>query len=168
MEEGREEKRIFKVVHPALWVPVSWCSSCALSEPPLVSPAHLPTSHCAAQTAATEWQPLLCTHTDTLKCVVTLCTMLNMPNTVKRVSGVITADTPTAVSTHTLGLSLLFPKYYLIFHSEFPKLLLYYSLRVDPLFHKILLTVSQTWPKQTRQKYTLQKSYTKIHKILKL
>ena len=25
-----------------------------------------------------------------------------------------------------------------------PKLLLYYSLRVDPLFHKILLTVSQT------------------------
>jgi len=44
---------------------------------------------------------------------------------------------------HGLGLSLLFPKYYLIFHSEFPKLLLYYSLRVDPLFHKILLTVSQ-------------------------
>jgi len=36
----------------------------------------------------------------------------------------------------------LFPKYYLIFHSEFPKLLLYYSLRVDPLFHKILLAVS--------------------------
>ena len=29
---------------------------------------------------------------------------------------------------------LLFPKYYLIFHSEFPKLLLYYSLRVDPLY----------------------------------
>ena len=50
-----------------------------------------------------------------------------------------------------LGLGLLFPKYYLIF---FPKLLLYYSLRVDPLFHEILLTVSQKWPKQTRQKYT--------------
>jgi len=42
-----------------------------------------------------------------------------------------------------VGLGLLFPKYYLIFHSEFPKLLLYYSLRVDPLFHEILLTVSQ-------------------------
>ena len=62
-----------------------------------------------------------------------------------------------------LGLGLLFPKYYLIFHSEFPK---YYSLRVDPLFHKILLTVSQKWPKQTRQKYTLHKSYTEIHKDL--
>ena len=53
-----------------------------------------------------------------------------------------------------LGLGLLFPKYYLIFHSEFPKLLLYYSLRVDPLFHIILLTVSQKWPKQMHQKYT--------------
>jgi len=42
-----------------------------------------------------------------------------------------------------VGLGLLFPKYYLILHSEFPKLLLYYSLRVDPLFHEILLTVSQ-------------------------
>ena len=53
-----------------------------------------------------------------------------------------------------VGLGLLFPKYYLIFHSEFPKLLLYYSLRVDPLFHKILLKVSQKRPKQTRQEYT--------------
>ena len=44
---------------------------------------------------------------------------------------------------HRIGLGLLFPKYYLIFHSEFPKLLPYYSLRVDPLFHKILLAVSQ-------------------------
>ena len=35
------------------------------------------------------------------------------------------------------------PKILLIFYSEFPKLLLYYSLRVDPLFHEILLTVSQ-------------------------
>jgi len=35
----------------------------------------------------------------------------------------------------------LFPKYYLIYHSEFPKLLLYYSLRVDPLFHKIIHTI---------------------------
>ena len=26
---------------------------------------------------------------------------------------------------------------------KFPKLLLYYSLRVDPLFHEIILTVSQ-------------------------
>jgi len=48
-----------------------------------------------------------------------------------------------AVSDFFLGLGLLFPKYYLIFHSEFPKLLPYYSLRVDPLFHNILLTVSQ-------------------------
>lgn len=46
MEEGREEKRIFKVVHPALWVPVSWCSSCALSEPPLVS-QHISPHHIA-------------------------------------------------------------------------------------------------------------------------
>jgi len=71
-------------------------------------------------------------------------------------------------TVYVLGLGLLFPKYYLIFHSEFPKLLLYYSLRVDPLFHKILLTVSQKWPKQTCQKYTLHKSYTIIHKRLKL
>jgi len=35
-----------------------------------------------------------------------------------------------------VGLGLLLPKHYLIFHSEFPKLLLYYSLRVDPLFKK--------------------------------
>ena len=47
-----------------------------------------------------------------------------------------------ACAPRPLGLSLLFPKYYLIiFHSEFPKLLLDYSLRVDLLFHKILLTV---------------------------
>jgi len=48
-------------------------------------------------------------------------------------------------TTPVLGLSLLFPKYYLIiiFHSEFPKSLLHYSLGVDPLFHTILLTVSQ-------------------------
>jgi len=32
---------------------------------------------------------------------------------------------------------------YVIFHSEFPKLLPYYSRRVVPLFHEILLTVSQ-------------------------
>jgi len=56
----------------------------------------------------------------------------------------------------------LFPKYYLIFYSEFPKLLLYYSLRVDPLFHEILLTVSQKWAKQTRQIYTLHKPYKSI------
>ena len=56
--------------------------------------------------------------------------------------------------TWSIGLGLLFPKYYLIFYSEFPKLLLNYSLRVDPLFHEILLTVSQKRQKQTRQKYT--------------
>ena len=49
----------------------------------------------------------------------------------------------TVTGQPTLGLGLLFPKYYLIFHSEFLKLLPYYSLRVHPLFHKILLTVSQ-------------------------
>ena len=38
-----------------------------------------------------------------------------------------------------IGLSLLFPKSNLIFYSEFPELLPYYSLRVDPLFHKILV-----------------------------
>ena len=48
-----------------------------------------------------------------------------------------------ASASRTLGLGLLFPKYYLIFYSKFPKLLLYYSLKVDPLFHEILLTVSQ-------------------------
>ena len=37
-----------------------------------------------------------------------------------------------------LGPSLLFPKYYLIFYSECPELLPYYSLRVDQLFLKIL------------------------------
>jgi len=42
-----------------------------------------------------------------------------------------------------VGLGLLFPKYCLLFYSEFPKLLLYYSLIVGPLFHEILLTVSQ-------------------------
>ena len=36
-----------------------------------------------------------------------------------------------------LGLSLLFPKHYLIFYSEFPELLPYYSLRIDLLFLKI-------------------------------
>ena len=61
-----------------------------------------------------------------------------------------------------LGLGLLFPKYYLIFHSEFPKLLLYYSLRVDPLFHEFLSTVSQKWPKQTHQTYTCYTNPTKI------
>ena len=61
------------------------------------------------------------------------------------------------------------PKYYLLFYSEFPKLLLYYSLRVDSLFHEILLTVSQKWPKQTRQKYACYTNPTqKSIKDLKL
>ena len=50
----------------------------------------------------------------------------------------------------------MFPKYYLIFHSEYPKLLLYYSLRVDPLFHKILLTMSQN----DQNKYARNIRYT--------
>ena len=56
----------------------------------------------------------------------------------------------------------MFPKYYLTFHSEFP---LYYSLRVDPLFHKILLTVSQMTKTNEPERYM---SYTKILKRLKL
>ena len=52
-----------------------------------------------------------------------------------------------------VGLGLLFPKYYLTFYSEFPKLLLYYSLRVTHYSTKFFNSESK-WPKQTRQKYT--------------
>ena len=59
----------------------------------------------------------------------------------------------------------MFPKYYLIFHSEFPKLLLYYSLRVDPLFHKILLNSESKMTKtNTPEIYITQI----LHKNLKL
>ena len=47
----------------------------------------------------------------------------------------------------------MFPKYYLIFDSEFPKLLLYYSLRVDPLFHKMLLIVTNMTKTNTPEIY---------------
>ena len=67
-----------------------------------------------------------------------------------------------------LGLGLLFPKYYLIFSSEFPKLLLYYSLRVDPLFHEILLTVSQNDKHKHARNIMLHKSNTKSIKDLNL
>jgi len=58
----------------------------------------------------------------------------------------------------SLGLGLLFPKYYLIFHSEFPKILLYYSLRVDPLFHPSHRH-SPTLPASTHPTHTLPLSH---------
>ena len=62
-----------------------------------------------------------------------------------------------------LGMSLLFPKYYLIFYSEFPELL---PLRVD---HKVLVTLRLTKPKNDKilvKRYMKHVSYMYIIKSL--
>ena len=63
-----------------------------------------------------------------------------------------------------LGLSLLFPKSNLIFYSEFPELLPYYSLRVDPLFHKILVCQSKKMTKYKKNKPYVPEIYMYINK----
>ena len=65
---------------------------------------------------------------------------------------------PEVMCIHSMSAALtgrpgpIVPKYYLIFHSEFHKLLPYYSLRVDPLFHKFLTKTN------TPEIYVTQKS----------